>query len=824
MAAAGVGTGAAAVSGSLVERARADESLQMGSPSAGSTPVLPFHPLCGLDTPLVWTEGPYVVFREWIAGDGSSVFVYDVGLGKYWIALDRIPLTEVLVAGEKLIVWSGDQILRVGLHGYTERLLFEHKEIQELRLSPDMNKLAVSYGRPLNLTVFEVGSGQELLTVEADDSRLLSLRQIGWLSDDNPGRSLTLGEWSEGSDELNLRAHRNFRWSDERFGLPEQLAIISLDDEMSVLPEGWLLSAGLRYGLNPGELVGADRFFESDKYLWSEFDVVDMQNGELLWTVEVDQGQGIIPSNPSVWGRWRDLKRVIWGSELERLVYFEYGDRLPVHAYEDLAEAAARTWWAWDGAETDTGITAHVLDLESGINRELTHHQWIAMEESHNLISRPCLYSGRGGDCLLTVESQVLWQGSPHLIGVIQPEQPLALRGIILREQEQLTSVSDSRPNDEIVGPLVSYTLRTAERGAVGQSGMQWFRRDRLMVHDAGTGQTWPAFDWRVPFGEPSPLDLRLTLNGFVVIEGDVVRFADLQGVSRSILFEEALRERESIARVAVSPDGRYVAIMLYRDETPVGYVHPGEGNAPASFSVLVVEIASARTTARLDFEYAAVNDFPSYGISWNEEGTALGLTAYRYSGVFWAGTVYPETGEFSKPPTERFFADDISPDFRHGLRVWMVNQDAYSSGPFRYSDRNEPTQLHVFDYASGEVVWRSEILGAPPYTNLHDWHSAEQVFWISGGERTYFDRQQKRVVNVMNDDVISIANVSTGEVKVMNGAEYLEWIESATPEAEAGAVVDCPDDREQLCQVLLEDSVIGEGRWLRVVGEMPVD
>ena len=153
-----------------------------------------------------------------------------------------------------------------------------------------------------------------------------------------------------------------------------------------------------------------------------------------------------------------------------------------------------------------------------------------------------------------------------------------------------------------------------------------------------------------------------------------------------------------------------------------------------------------------------------------------------------------------------------------------MVNQDAYASGPFRYSDRNEPTQLHVFDYASGEVVWRSEILGAPPDTNLYGWHSAEQVVWISGGERTYLDRHHKRVVNVMDDDVISIANVSTGEVMMMNGAEYLEWIDAPEPEAETGAVVDCPDDREQLCRVLLEDSVIGEGRWLRVVGEIPVD
>lgn len=48
-----------------------------------------------------------------------------------------------------------------------------------------------------------------------------------------------------------------------------------------------------------------------------------------------------------------------------------------------------------------------------------------------------------------------------------------------------------------------------------------------------------------------------------------------------------------------------------------------------------------------------------------------------------------------------------------------------------------------------------------------------------------------------MDDSVISIANVSTGEVEVMNGAEYLGWVESAIPKEEAGPVVNGPDDRE---------------------------
>ena len=48
-----------------------------------------------------------------------------------------------------------------------------------------------------------------------------------------------------------------------------------------------------------------------------------------------------------------------------------------------------------------------------------------------------------------------------------------------------------------------------------------------------------------------------------------------------------------------------------------------------------------------------------------------------------------------------------------------------------------------------------------------------------------------------MDDNVISIANASTGEVEVMNVAEYLGWVESARPKEEAGPVVNGPEDRE---------------------------
>ena len=825
--------GAGLVSSSATNRASADGSVQGDAAENWSTPALPLFPLCSPGIPLVPTAGPYVVFREWIEGDRSSVFVYDVGLGKYWIAVDRIPLREVLIADTDLIVWTGNQILRVGLHGYTKRVLFVGEDIQELRLSPDMSKLAISYGRPLNLVVVEIGSADQLLKVEADDPRLMALRQVGWGSDDNPGRQLRLGEWSAGGDALSLRAGRQFDWYEYYPGLIEQhqQAILSLDGEQSVLPTGWLLSAGLSYALNPGELLTARRFWENDTYLWREFDVVDMENGELLWTINVEQGQGIIPTDPSVWGRWSDVSPVIWGSEEQRLVYFEFGERLPAHTYESLAETAGRAWQDWYLIAPNSGLNAYILDLESGSQRELSHSEWVALEEADDLVSRPCLYSRHGFDCLLAVDEQVFWHGSPRLIGVIEPAVPLVLPGIVLREQRTLAAVPGSRPAGEVVGPLIAYSLQTAEPESIAEADMNWFRRSRLMVHDAGTGRTWPAFDWRTEFGQYSPFEISLVPNGFLVNEDDTVRFTNLEGVTQSILFDEPLRERESIRRVDVSPDGRYVVIELYKDERPAGYIYPGGGGVPASYQFLVVEIKSARTAARIAFnrEHSGGVDPPGYTMSWNETGTALGVTEYAPpEHNHWAGTIFLETGEFHRSPAWQVFPFQISPDYRYALLVWMIDRDAYSYGGLRYEDLDAPAQLHVFDFLSEEVVWRSEILGAPTEPRYRGWHGPDQIAWIEGGDQAYLDEDLGRFMDVPEHAVITVANISTGEVEAIPGAEYMLRFDLAVPEddggADIGAVVDCPVDREQLCRVLHDGSVIGEGRWLRVIGEIPID
>ena len=828
LAALGVGIGAQLGSDALVARAVADDSGRTGTPGTDSSPIPSFLPSCPGDVPLVATRGPYVVFRERIEADRSSVFVYDVGLGKYWIAVERAPLTEVLLAGERLIVWSGDRVLSVGLHGYTDRVLFEHREIQELRVSPDMSKLAISYGRPLNLVLLSIGSGDELLRVEADDPQMLSLRQVGWGSADNPGRLLRLGEWSRDSDALSLRAGRVFEWSDRYPGVPEpqQLAILSLEGDLSVLPAGWLLSPGLRYALNPGELLTARRFWETDRYLWREFDVVDIENGELLWTIELEQGQGIIPTDPSVWGRWGDAARVVWGPDQERLVYLEYGERLPDHVYQSLAEAAGRTWQAWYLGKPNSGVKAYVLDLESGNKRELSQGEWIDLEGGDTLVSRPCLYSRRGYNCLLTVDGQVIWRGSPQVIGVIEPQSPVIWPGLVLREQEQLGSLPHSRPTGEIIGPLVAYELQTAEWETSGSPGTEWYRRSQVILHDAGAGRTWSALVRRAAFGEPFSFGFRLARNGFVLIDGDILRFADLTGVSRSVLFDEPLGERESLLDVLVSPNGRHIAVVLRRDERPHDYVHPGEGNSPSAYTLQIIEISTAEAVVRVDFdsEYPRSQDPASYTFAWNEEGTALGVTGWRYEGKFWAGTAYPETGTFRKPPAKWYQVDDISPDFRHGLRVWLVDRDEYVLGHLGYGDRDEPTQLHVFDYLSNTAVWRSEVFEAAQEASRRAWHSPDHVVWIQAGDRAYFDAGQSQVMNVSDDTVIMVANISTGEAEMMYGGEYLEWIDSDQPEPQYVPVIDCPVDRAQLCRLLLDDAVIGEGRWLRVMGQVPFD
>ena len=272
----------------------------------------------------------------------------------------------------------------------------------------------------------------------------------------------------------------------------------------------------------------------------------------------------------------------------------------PLHVYEEVDDAASRAVEAWNEGAPDPGVTAYILDLTSGENGVLSRTEWIELRERDVRVPKACHYGGtQWGRCLLQFEGRVVWEGEPQLIGLVEPGEPFRLRGLTLREWVQPREPPDTPPAEEMVGPLLVYRLMGAESGVGDAGSAPWYRRERVMVHDAGTGRSWRAYDWRVEFGERNPLSLRLARNGFLELEAGTVRFVSPDGEVRAVLLQDVLREREHIGAVDVSPDGGKVAIMLWKDEAPDGFIHPGEGYWPASHTLFVFDLPTGRTLIR---------------------------------------------------------------------------------------------------------------------------------------------------------------------------------------------------------------------------------
>ena len=61
--------------------------------------------------------------------------------------------------------------------------------------------------------------------------------------------------------------------------------------------------------------------------------------------------------------------------------------------------------------------------------------------------------------------------------------------------------------------------------------------------------------------------------------------------------------------------------------------------------------------------------------------------------------------------------------------------------------------------------------------------------------------------------------DVHSGEIEVMDSADYL-----ARFHPPPRATTDCSENPGQPCKILLDGEVVGEGRWLRIIGFIEFD
>ena len=161
----------------------------------------------------------------------------------------------------------------MGLNGEREALLLEDHGIREIGVSPDGTKVAVMSGEPGTLLVLDAASGEELLRVEGDTPSLGPLQHGG-----RHGQ-LALGDWHADGNAVSITAG-------DYSGPEAHTAVLGLDGDVRVMPEGALVSPGLRYAIHFGEVVG----LLHHALVWDKLEVLDAVTGRVLWTITDEAG------------------------------------------------------------------------------------------------------------------------------------------------------------------------------------------------------------------------------------------------------------------------------------------------------------------------------------------------------------------------------------------------------------------------------------------------------------------------------------------------------------------------------------------------------
>ncbi len=492
------------------------------TPAATVTPTPTPEPT---PTP-VTVSGPLLVFYEVLEVDRSRppwgrtetrlVYVYDLSADRYWVAFDYphtvlgsgLERSAVQVAGESLVVWAEDEVRRVSLEGETESVLFEYDQISWLEVSPDGTKVAIVYGvnpsggtRHAAVLVVDIATGQELL----DTGRRFDPISVGSSGD-------LRQRWHGDGTALLVEERR-------RPGL------LRLDGTFDVLPEDWHVSPDLRYALRVGEAVGAISLNpHHSRSVWASLDVLDVETGDVLWTVHAQDGGGLYQHLDYAGDSW-------WGPGLPKEPAWE--DRRHVFFNELAPEPDWRV-----GDQPSLGVLK-VLDVATGGVQPLT-------AEVEGLLR------GRiGSDCgprsslrRICYDGRVIWEGANgwfRYLGLVKPASDIALRGTSPLRVAVEPDPPPRPPREEMVGPLLLYEVYrlhpTTPRLAI--------------AYDEGTGRDWLVVNYR---GDPP---VQAAHGGLV---GEIDR--DLVWISPDGQIE-LLYERSPNA-FRVSPDGRKVAATFY--------------------------------------------------------------------------------------------------------------------------------------------------------------------------------------------------------------------------------------------------------------------
>ena len=724
----------------------------------------------------VTVAGPLLVFSEIVEVDRGRpqygrtetrrVYVYDLSTDRYWVAFDYqhtvlgsgIERSAVKVAGESLIVWTEDEVRRFSLAGETERVLFENDQISWLEPSPDGTRVAVAYGvnpsggtRHAGVLVLDIATGRELL----DTGRRFAPIFTGY--------SYDLRQRWHGDGTALLVEERG------------QPGLLRLDGTFDVLPEDWHLSPDLRYALRVGEEVGAISLNpHHTRIVWESLDVLDIETGYVLWTVQTQEGGGVYQHGDSFGDSW-------WGPGLPTEPAWE--DRR--HAF--FKELAPEPDWRV-GYQPYLGVPK-VLDVASGEVQPLTAEVEGLLRGRVGSECGPPSPLGR-----ICYNGRLIWEGSFRHLGAVEPGGDIELHGIV----PLVVAVESDPPplpsRDEIVGPFLLYEVYRSHPTT-----------PRLAIaYDEGTAKSWTLYRREHPYLCSPP---QAAQGGFVTCRGSELLHVAVDGQTAPLVDRRP-------AEFRVSPDGSKVAMRFYG-----GGLGPDGRYNPAR--TVVLDIPSAEEILRVVHEEIpssvglppAQTSWTVWGLAWTSDSSAIVLEVVDddmgYGGPA-VGVIGRLDGTLHLIPcpvddydlTPRCYA----PDGRHVVRGRDTESGEYTESNWRYLD--------IIDSETEEVLWSAEssvVLGDWDW----QWASTDHFAWSEALLPRIYPSEFAPTASHAD---VSVLDIRTGEIELLDTDDYLARFHSPR------ATADCPQNPGHPCRILLDGEVVGEGRLPIIIGTVEID
>ena len=722
--------------------------------------------------PAVTVTGPLVVFSDrigdvtWVGEDRRQVetrrvYVYDLGADTYWAAFDYQDAV-IELAGASLIVWTEGQLRRVGLNGYTEAVLFEADGDEtagtaELKASPDGTKVALLYVG--TLLVLDVATGEELLRLPLSRGRL--------------------GNWHADGNSLAVTS-----------GSRVQVTLVSLDGTLRVLPEGWL-SPDLRYAV---------RFTGSSDY-WGivreGFEVVDVQSDAVLATVVPENHPWLVPYEVVTQQNWpNDWYGTGWRSSPDQYMYFELtsGEGKYSTEYERILPD-----WEYGTNIWNVGyygvLEPRILDVSTGKNRTLSRAEWHSIQREY--LRSGCdrwwhwwEISTEIPRCILLYGDKFAWHGVDiRALGIVETD-PFVMRGITPSRRWRQPDAPALPAREGMVGPILVWSVQGDTGYALDDHGsLRLYEQRHLMLYDEGTARTW-RYTPKKSFYHPSQEypGVAVVKDGLIMWEGGgTLDYLSLSsGIAHTIV-----EDTGAWIDVIVSPNREMIAVEWL-------------GFWAFSQSIMVYNIPSGTRIISLDKSTFPISSDPEvcdagpnfihinrWGIHSNQLILSTGGEAcVQLLGVISLDGTFVDRSTLECEPC-------LSPDLRYFF-----------------------TGNTIRETSSGTELWPLDIDYSITYYNRYwTWASPEHFVWSSDGELGLFNFWNQRIEFGAESAEVSVLHVPTGEVEVMDSAEYLARFH---PDSRARA--ECPDDRTQPCRILLDGEVVGEGLWASIIGFIELD